>query len=150
MTDTVVTLTVDGEAISTTVHATEDDALRHLFDAFDPEGECGGDLQTLIDTMGIAVYIDTHKVECGRAGTSHKGPGMIMLTQDRRDGQADELIFVAPQHVVTVKAEDVTTDCDGQATRAVVGLAGGGVLFVTEDRDEVVEMIEAALNGGDK
>jgi hypothetical protein len=61
----VWTLTVDardGNTIVTTVHTSEADAIRCLFDNYDPQGIYGGDMQTLIDDEGLVVHIEPHKV----------------------------------------------------------------------------------------
>lgn len=61
---------------------------------------------------------------------------MILLTTTEKG--ADELIFVNPQHIVTVRFTE-----DGKGTR--VQLLNGGAVTVLEDRDELVGEIESAL-----
>lgn len=75
---------------------------------------------------------------------------MIMLTQVKRGNVApvNELIFVNPAHVATVVTEvDRWAVEDGApgSTYTVVTLVSGRVLFVTDDRDDVVAEIEGQL-----
>lgn len=63
---------------------------------------------------------------------------MIMLSQSQWSGHANELVFIAPQHIVSV-----STTRDGE--RSVVMLSTGEELHVDDDRDEIVEMVETEL-----
>lgn len=57
----VWTLTVDGrDSVETTLHHSEDDALKAVFIEFDAAGRYGNDLQALLDGEGICVYIKEH------------------------------------------------------------------------------------------
>lgn len=63
---------------------------------------------------------------------------MIMLTRVAAVGQPDELVFVAPQHIVWVR-----TEASGDGSEILLS-TGYGLMHVAEERDEIVDDIEKA------
>ena len=94
------TLTVDVDReIYTTVHSSEQDALRSLFENYDEVGEYGGDLQALIDGQCLIVHIEAHTLP---PSVTERRDGTPRMT----GAQRDRLWELCARHSVPFREDD--------------------------------------------
>lgn len=68
----VWTLSVEDEkGTHTSVHGSEADALAHLFRTWDPKDHYSKDVQSLIDQLGIVIYIAPHQLSVSVTATRY-------------------------------------------------------------------------------